>query len=109
MILLYFKHDKMNRIKADLLYKSKRDYEEMIRRLENEMQFNHQSFSSRDEARILRDITKFKYEMTLLESYEEIKRAYDELKEKLATKKHEQDVIWNFDCLLLILRLIHQV
>ncbi len=83
----------MNRIKADLLYKTKRDYEEMIRRLENEMQFNHQSFSSRDETRILRDITKFKHEMTMLETYEEIKRAYDELKEKLTSKKQEQDVI----------------
>ena len=82
----------MNRIKADLLYKTKRDYEEMIRRLENEMQFNHRPFSSREETRILHEIKSLKYGMTLLDSYEDIKRMYDEYKEKLTTKKNEQDV-----------------
>lgn len=82
----------MNRIKADLLYKTKREYEEMIRRLENEMQFNHRSFSSREEARILHEIKSLKLGITLLDSYEEKKRLYDEYKAKLTAKKNEQDV-----------------
>lgn len=82
----------MNRIKADLLYKTKREYEEMIRRLENEMQFNHRSFSSREEARILHDIRSLKHGMNLLDNYDEQKRCYDNYKMQLNAKKDEQDV-----------------
>ena len=87
------KHDEMNRIKADLLYKTKREYEEMIRRLENEMQLNHRSFSSREETRILHDITSLKHGMKLLDIYDEQKICYDNYKMQLTTKKEEQDVI----------------
>jgi len=89
------KHDEMNRTKAELLYKTKREYEEMIRRLENEMQFNHRPFSSREEARILHEITSLKHGIILLDSYDEQKRSYDEFKEALTDKKNEQDQIWN--------------
>lgn len=89
------RHDEMNRTKAELLYKTKREYEEMIRRLENEMQFNHRPFSSREETRILNEITSLKHGIILLDSYEEQKRTYDELKEALTSKKNRQDQIWN--------------
>ena len=87
------KLDEMNRIKADLLYKTKREYEEMIRRLENEMQLNHRSFSSREETRILHDITSLKHGMKLLDIYDEQKICYDNYKMQLTAKKEEQDVI----------------
>jgi hypothetical protein len=86
----------MNRIKADLSYKTKREYEEMIRRLENEMQFNHRPFSSREEARILHEITTLKHGIGLLETYEEKKRIYENHKETLSAKKNEQDVSFIF-------------
>ncbi len=83
----------MNRIKAELSYKTKREYEEMIRRLENEMQFNHRQFSSREETRILHEITSLKHGITLLETYEEKKKVYESHKENLTAKKNEQDVL----------------
>lgn len=89
------KHDEMNRTKANLLYNTKREYEEMIRRLQNEMQFNHRSFSSREETRILNEITSLTHGITLIESYEQQKKSYDSLKGMLTAKKSEQEATWN--------------
>ena len=83
----------MNRTKANLLFHTKHGYEDMIRRYENEMQFNHRPFSSRQEAHILSEITSLKQGMVLFDSYEEQKRAYDSFKETLNAKKNEQEVI----------------
>lgn len=88
------KLDEMNRTKANLLYKSIRDYDDMIRKLEYEMQLNR-SFSAREEKRILDEIDKNKCRKTLHVFYEEQKHAHDELKEIERAKKNEQDLIWN--------------
>lgn len=89
------KHDEMNRTKANLLFHTKRGYEEMIRRYENEMQFNNRSFNSRQEAHILSEITSLKQGMVLFDNYEEQKKGYDLSKEALTAKKNEQEQIWN--------------
>ena len=82
----------MNRLKADLSYQTKREYEDMIKRLENEMQLNHRQYSSREEKTILNGITSLKHGMTLLEKYEEKKRVYDTKNELLSVRKAEQEV-----------------
>lgn len=89
------KHDEMNRTKANLLFDRKQGYEDMIRRYENEMQFNHRSFNSRREADILKEITSLRQGMVLFDNYEEQKKGYDLSKETLNTKRNEQEQIGN--------------
>jgi hypothetical protein len=86
-------HGEFNRIKGDLLYKTKREYEEMIRRLENDMQCNFRIFSRHEETKILHDINNLKNGMLLLDNYEEKKRVYEHLKNQLSDIKNKQDVI----------------
>lgn len=95
-----FKHDEMNRTKANLLFHTKHGYEDMIRRYENEMQFNHRPYSSRQEAHILNEITSLKQGMVLFDNFEEQKKGYDLFKETLAAKKNEQEVGYTNSCWL---------
>lgn len=84
-------HDEMKRIQSELLYKDKKEYEDMIRRLENDMQFNSKKFSSHEEKRILTDIAHHKRGMVLLEQFESKKKLYEELRQSSSAKKQELD------------------
>jgi hypothetical protein len=83
----------MNRIKTGLLYKTRREYEEMIRRFENEMQ-NSSTYSRTEEARVLGEIRNLKAGIIQLEKYEKIKREHDDTHKTIEHKKAQKEENW---------------
>ena len=83
----------MNRIKTGLLYKTRREYDEMIRRFENEMQ-NSSTYSRAEEARVLGEIRNLKSGIIQLEKYEKIKREHDDTHKTIEQKKAQKEEYW---------------
>jgi chromosome segregation ATPase len=83
----------MNRIKTGLLYKTRREYDEMIRRFENEMQ-NSSTYSRAEEARVLGEIRNLKSGIVQLEKYEKMKREHDDTHRTIEHKKGQKEDNW---------------
>lgn len=108
----------MNRIKVNLIYNSKAEYEDMIRyfkklypklyllnvkklsliktkrRHENSMRNQSRGFSRIEEARVLNDIKQLKSGMIQLEQYDHLKNSFDKLTDSFNRKKLELDDAW---------------
>lgn len=84
----------MNRIKVNLVYNTRGEYEDMIRRHENSMRNNGRTFSAIEEARILNDIRQLRHGIGQLEQYEHLKNSYDRLNDLFRHKKLELDEAW---------------
>jgi chromosome segregation ATPase len=87
--------DETNRLKADLLYKTRREYEEMIRRFENELQVSGRPYSRHEESRLLDNIKTHRLGIVKLEAYENKKQICDQLEETYNIKKRERDENWS--------------
>lgn len=85
--------NEMNRKKADCIYKTKQQYEEMIRMYENEMKLK-KTYSRSDESRLLEDIRIHKKGIETLAEFEKLKNICDQLQEMLNAKKTERDRNW---------------
>ena len=81
-------HDEMKRIESELPHKNRKYYEDMIKRLDNDMQCT-KKFNPQEEARILNEIATHKRGISLLESFEHKKQLFDESKRLWNAKKLE--------------------
>jgi hypothetical protein len=82
-------------MKAGLIYNRRHIYEDMIKRLELEMQLNSSTYKRNEETRVLDDIKALKKGIVDLENYETKKKAVEALEETYKTKFNERDQNWS--------------
>ena len=81
----------MNRIKTKLVYRTRQEYENMLRRYESELQQGTR-YSRHEESRLLEEKNKCRLGIQNLDAYEKIEAICDQLKKSLKIKKQELSV-----------------